>query len=187
MIVGVKQFLTLRLATFLLALVAAFHLSSSTAVAVGCSTDPLTYCGDPSEAQCINNVCHPVCGGVVCQANERCDQTLNTCIAEVCDPGRGGVNLGSCLRLSDDSRVSDRYYYPATLVNLIVRNLFVAAGVILFLMIIIAGVKFISGGKKGVDEAKTIISTALAGFIIMFAAYWIVQLIQYITGADIVL
>ncbi len=107
-----------------------------------------------------------------------------------CDPGAGGINLGDCLRLSDDSLVSSVYNNPATLVNLLARNLFVVAGVFLFGMMLVAGLKIIAsgkGGKQGLDEAKTMLTSVAIGFAIMFAAYWIVQIVKILTGANIVL
>lgn len=104
-----------------------------------------------------------------------------------CAPGGGGINLADCLRLSDFQAVSEVYSSPAFLVNLIVRNIFVLAGIVLFLLVIYAGFKFIHGGKKGIEEATSIATTAVMGFLIMLAAYWIVQIVQLITGADIVL
>lgn len=102
-----------------------------------------------------------------------------------CSPGSGGVDLGECLQLSDGTLVKEAYYNPAVLVNLLVRNLFVVAGVIFFLIIIFAGFKFIMGGKKGAEDAKNIIQTALVGFVIMFAAYWIIQIVSLLTGVDL--
>lgn len=64
--------------------------------------------------------------------------------------------------------------------------MFVLGGVILFFMIIFAGFQFLTQGEKGIEKAKTIITTALMGFGIMFAAYWILRIIKIITGADIV-
>lgn len=101
-----------------------------------------------------------------------------------CTPGTG-INLSDCLKLSNDTLVKDRYSNLASLTNLIVSNLFVFAGIILFFLVFLAGFKFISGGKKGVEDARSIISTALIGFTIMFSAYWIVQIIAYITRSNI--
>jgi hypothetical protein len=105
--------------------------------------------------------------------------------AEPCDAGAGGINLGDCLQLSDSTKVSDVYDTPAFLVNLIVSNLYVVAGVIFFLLITVAGFKFITGGQKGAEDAKNIIQTALVGFIIMFAAYWVIQIVVLLTGINI--
>ena len=102
-----------------------------------------------------------------------------------CGAGTGGINLGDCLKLSDSTNVSDVYDNPAFLVNLLVSNIFILAGVILFIFIIIAGFKFITGGKKGAEDAKNIVQTSLIGFVIMFAAYWIMQIVSLITGINI--
>ncbi len=102
-----------------------------------------------------------------------------------CGAGTGEINLGDCLRLSDSTKVSTVYDNPAFLVNLLVSNLFVVAGIIFFLFLIVAGFKFITGGQKGAEDAKNIITTALLGFIIMFAAYWIIQIIALLTGVVI--
>lgn len=102
-----------------------------------------------------------------------------------CNAGEGDIQLGDCLLLNDGKPISEVYSDPAFLVNLIVRNLFVLAGIILFLLIIFAGYKFVLGGKKGADEAKTIATNAVIGFVLMFAAYWLVQLIALVTGVEI--
>lgn len=102
-----------------------------------------------------------------------------------CDPGAGGIALGDCLKLSDDTKVQDKYTSVGFLINLIVRNAMIAASVLLFAIILFAAFRFISGGKKGAEEAKNMILAAIAGFIIMISAYWIVQIVKVLTGADI--
>lgn len=104
-----------------------------------------------------------------------------------CNPGQEQLNLNDCYRLGENQTVGDVYSSPAFLVNLIVRNLFVIGGIILLVMIVYAGFLFISKGTKGQEEAKNIVTSALAGFLLMFAAFWILQLIRIITGADILL
>ncbi|MBP7875379.1 hypothetical protein KA012_00090 [Candidatus Woesebacteria bacterium] len=95
------------------------------------------------------------------------------------------VNLGDCLRLGNDEAVSSVYTTPAFLVNLLVRNLFVIAGMVFLFLIFLAGFKMISGGKKGFEEAKTIATSAVIGLVIMISAYWIVQLVGYLTGLPV--
>lgn len=101
-----------------------------------------------------------------------------------CVSSEGGLNLGDCLTLKDGSKVSEVYDQPVILVNLLTRNIFIVAGLILFALIILAGYKFISGASKGKDEAKEMLEAALVGFIIMFSAYWIIQIIKIVTGID---
>ncbi|MDQ3008384.1 MAG: hypothetical protein M3Q81_02195 [bacterium] len=102
-----------------------------------------------------------------------------------CDAGAEGINLGDCLKLADGQSVSAVYNNPAVLVNLLVTNIFIIAGVVLFFMIMLAGFKFISGSTKGMEEAKQILTTAGIGFVLMFVAFWIVQIIEIVIGQQI--
>ncbi|OGJ37490.1 MAG: hypothetical protein A2383_00500 [Candidatus Pacebacteria bacterium RIFOXYB1_FULL_39_46] len=99
--------------------------------------------------------------------------------------GEGDLDLGSSYILQGGKPVSEVFSTPADLVNLIVPNLFVIAGVVIMVLIIVIGYKFIAQGEKGLQEAQKIASTMVAGLVIMFAAYWILQIIKVITGADI--
>ena len=73
-----------------------------------------------------------------------------------------------------------------TLVSIIVNTAFVLAGIILLFFFIFGGISMIAGaGKDNPDQAakgKQAITSALLGFIVVFASYWIVQLIELITG-----
>ena len=104
-----------------------------------------------------------------------------------CDPGDGGVDLGTCLKLSDDQPIKEVYTNPAFLVNLLVRNVMILGGIMVLVLAIIVGYKYLFGGKKGMEEANQIALWGLVGFLIMFSAYWIVQLVKLITGADILI
>ena len=96
------------------------------------------------------------------------------------------INLAEYLTLSDGSRVDETFSTPADMVNIIVRVVFLIAGVILFIMIIVAGFNMITGAnKQDLEKSKKTISGAALGFIAMFAAYWIMQLLSMITGANI--
>jgi|GEM_PF-456194 len=102
------------------------------------------------------------------------------------DPGsNAGVNLSNVLKLSDGQPVSTVFETPADMVNLLVGNAFIVAGIFLFILIILAGFKFISSDSKGIEEAKTLIMNAGIGFSILFGAYWVVQIIQFVTGIQI--
>jgi hypothetical protein len=105
-----------------------------------------------------------------------------------CDPtGEEGTNLVNCFALNQNQAVAEVYNQPATMVNFLVQNIFVIAGVILFGMIIYGGFQYISGGKNGAENARGIFTTAGIGFLMMFAAYWIVQIVQAMTGTEILL
>lgn len=101
------------------------------------------------------------------------------------DPSQAGFDLGCAYTLKDGTPVRDVFDQPADLVNLLIPNLFVIAGIALMVLIIIAGYKFIAKGQKGMEEAMKIAMAGGVGIIVMFAAYWIIQIIIQITGADI--
>ncbi|HCC84186.1 MAG TPA: hypothetical protein DEP87_00665 [Candidatus Pacebacteria bacterium] len=96
--------------------------------------------------------------------------------------GAGGVDLTSFLVLRNGAKVSDVFKTPASMMNLIISNLFVAAGLFVFVTLIMAGFKFLTHEAKGMEEAKTLLTNAGLGFALMFTAYWIVQIMQYLTG-----
>jgi hypothetical protein len=99
--------------------------------------------------------------------------------------GDPSINLADYLTLKSGAKVSDVYRTPADMVNLIVSNVFVIAGFSLLIFIILAGFKLISGDANGVKEAKTMIEGVLLGFIIMLAAFWIIQIIERMLGVKI--
>lgn len=114
--------------------------------------------------------------------------------ADVGNPGRDGfdvpgqedveISLDDKLVLRDGTPVKDVFNSTDDMVNLIVRTLFIGAGMVLFFIIIAAGFALIKGDSKDKDQAKTQMTGALVGFIIMFAAYWIMQIIQLVTGIN---
>lgn len=103
-----------------------------------------------------------------------------------CDPSQAGIDLGSCITLGKNSQsVADVYQQPADLVNVVVRNLFIVAGIIIFFMIIYAGYQFIEKDAKGIEEAQSIMTAAVGGLVVMFVAYWIVRIIEAVTGMQL--
>jgi len=64
------------------------------------------------------------------------------------------------------------------------------AGIILLFLLIGGGIGMISGaGKsdpKAVETGKKAATSALIGFIVVFSAYWIVKLIEEITGLKLI-
>lgn len=108
-------------------------------------------------------------------------------VQAACDPSKSGVDLSNCFQLNETNTVKSVYTSPNVIVNLLVKVGFVAAGIISFFLMIFAGFQYIAGGTKGAEQAKTIMETALIGFMVMFAAFWIVQIIKVVTGADLLL
>ena len=101
-----------------------------------------------------------------------------------------GINLGDHLTIFDGAnevKVSAKYTDFGFVVNLIVSNLFVIAGILIFFLVIGAGLSYLKDTDKGKDEAKNLITGAVIGFLVMFSAYWIVQIVKLLTGAEILI
>ena len=80
-------------------------------------------------------------------------------------------------------------YGLADLVSVILSNAIVVAGIILLFLLIFGGISKIMGaGQDNPEQAakgRQAATSAVIGFIIIFAAYWIIQIIETITGLNI--
>ncbi len=77
-----------------------------------------------------------------------------------------------------------------SLTNVIVKNAFVVAGVIFLFLLIFGGFGYIvsagNGDAKKMEQGKQAITSALIGLLIVFASYWIVQIVGIITGIKLI-
>lgn len=95
-------------------------------------------------------------------------------------------NLGDKL-LFQGSTATTEYSGAGSLINNILPNVYIAGGLIIFFMIVLGGFTIIAGAgnpDKIKDGTKTITS-AIMGLLVLFGSYWIIQLIQVITGLSI--
>lgn len=92
--------------------------------------------------------------------------------------GSHGGNTGSFQSLSG----------VANIVSLFINISFAVAGIILLFYFIMGGIGMISSAGKNdpqkAEQAKKSITSALIGFVIVFASYWIVKLIGQLLGVD---
>ena len=75
------------------------------------------------------------------------------------------------------------------LISAILPNIYIFAGIILFILLIVGGLMVIinsgKGEQEGVQTGQKAITAALVGFLIIFASYWIMQIIEIVTGIKI--
>lgn len=75
------------------------------------------------------------------------------------------------------------------LVSLFIKIVFAVSGVIILVFIIMAGIGLIAGAGSNdpekIEKGKQSATSALIGFVVVFVAYWIVQLIELWTGMKI--
>lgn len=64
------------------------------------------------------------------------------------------------------------------------------AGIILLFILVLGGIGMIRGAGKNdpkqIEQGKSAATAALIGFIVVFASYFIVKLIEQITGLDLI-
>lgn len=97
-----------------------------------------------------------------------------------------GFNLGDKLQFQGSS-ANSIYNTPSDLINNILPNVYVAAGLIIFFMFILGGFNVMSSGSDShkMDEGKKIINFAIIGLLVVFGSYWIIQIVQVLTGLKI--
>lgn len=92
------------------------------------------------------------------------------------------VFLDASPDLHDEGRLN-----VAGVINRALKFIFPIAGLILFVMIIWGGFEILTGAdnQKSLEAGKQRITAAIIGFFLLLASYWIIQIIEYITGVII--
>lgn len=77
---------------------------------------------------------------------------------------------------------------PSDIINAIIPIIFIVAGLVLFGMLIGGGFTiFLSAGNpEKIKQGTGMITNGLVGFLIMFAAYWIIQLVEFSLGVKLI-
>lgn len=70
------------------------------------------------------------------------------------------------------------------LITAIVKNSFVLAGIISFILLIFGGFNVIvaAGDEKKAQQGKAAITGAVTGLLLVLGSFWLVQIIEVITG-----
>ena len=85
--------------------------------------------------------------------------------------------------------VATNYPNVASLVTIVLKNSITVAGIILVFILIYGGLMYIisagSGDQKKSEQAKSTITNSLIGFAVVIVAYFIIQIIEVLTGLTI--
>ncbi|MDP1722400.1 MAG: hypothetical protein Q8L37_04255 [Candidatus Gottesmanbacteria bacterium] len=92
--------------------------------------------------------------------------------------------------LKDISGTFSAFPTFGALVTVIVRNAFVLAGIISFLLLVFGGFSVImaagSGDTKELEKGQKTITYAVLGLILVVVSYWIVQIIEKVSGVRLI-
>ncbi len=73
-----------------------------------------------------------------------------------------------------------------SLVSIFVKSVFAISGLVILYFFILAGFGMIQGAgnndPKKMEQSKATMTSALIGFTVVFVSYWIVKLIEQLTG-----
>ena len=74
------------------------------------------------------------------------------------------------------------------IISALIPYLFAIAGFLLIIYLLYGGYKYLlsRGDPKAIQEARGAITTALIGFIIVFSAFWLVQLVGELLGITVI-
>lgn len=76
----------------------------------------------------------------------------------------------------------------ASLVNTIIPNILVIAGIVFFIIFVSAGFQLLAAGQvdpQKLEKTRKTMTDGLIGFIIIVIAYWLVIIIGKVTGVNI--
>ena len=71
----------------------------------------------------------------------------------------------------------------------IIKNLYVLTGIVLLFFLVAGGVGMIinAGNADKQKQSSQTLTSALVGYLIMFAAYWLVRIVEIVFGVEIFL
>jgi hypothetical protein len=101
------------------------------------------------------------------------------------------VNIGQQWFLKPGQAIEDasQFQTPGALISIILRNVYMVAGLLVLALLIFGGISIIlgagGGDPKKAGQGQKAATAAVIGFLIIFASYWIIQIIEVLTGIDV--
>jgi len=71
----------------------------------------------------------------------------------------------------------------------LIKNLYLLTGIVLLFFLVAGGIGMIinAGNAEKQKQSSQTVTAAVVGYLIMFAAYWLVKIVEIIFGVDIFL
>lgn len=101
------------------------------------------------------------------------------------------VPIGNAFKLGGTRSITSVPAYQSLggFVSAVLPTAFVLSGIILFVLIVFGGLMMVinagSGDAKKTEQGKNALTAALLGTVVIFVGYWIIRIIEYITGVTI--
>lgn len=94
--------------------------------------------------------------------------------------------VGDLLNNPKLNPIGAKYNSPGDIINSLVPYIFVAAGLVLLVILIMGGIGLMTSGGNP-DKVKSNyskITNALIGFLVIFIVYFVAQIVQVMLGID---
>lgn len=100
------------------------------------------------------------------------------------------VPIGDKFIIGGGKSIADPASGYATLggfLSSVLPNIYIASGLILLFLLLFGGLTTIinSGNPEAQEKGQGAVAAAIIGFLIIFLSYWIIQIIQVLTGINI--
>ena len=98
------------------------------------------------------------------------------------------VEIGKAFKIGDEG-IADKSGYSSLgeFVSQLLPNVYIIAGIILFFLFIFGGFSIITsaGNPEKQQQGQQALTAAIIGFVIVFTSYWIIQIIELLTGVKL--
>jgi len=98
-------------------------------------------------------------------------------------------NIGEEFQLKEGAGISNAPGYGSIgeFISTILPNVYVVSSLILFILLLAGGFAIITSGNDPQQKNKgtKALTGAVVGFAIIFASFWLIKLIEYLTGIAI--
>lgn len=98
----------------------------------------------------------------------------------------GFVKSAYAVDLNEEWPLAKNFPTLGSFVSHLLPMVLVVGGVIFFVMVIASGFAILSGAGSDDEQTKAkwhqILTAGVIGLVLMFSAYWIVQIINFLTG-----
>jgi hypothetical protein len=94
---------------------------------------------------------------------------------------------GNCLEYKSIKESGECFDSIGSFITCVLPNIYIVASIILLIILTGAGLVYLfsAGNTEKQAESSKAIGATLLGFVILFASYWIIQIIQVILGVKI--
>jgi hypothetical protein len=101
------------------------------------------------------------------------------------------IDIGKAFKLGGTRSITGVPAYQSLggFISAVLPTVFVLSGIILFVLIVFGGLMMVinagSGDAKKAEQGKNALTAALLGMVVIFVGYWLIVIIEFITGVRI--